>query len=81
MTSFFVVPPRRPPKPIKLYKLVNGLIWRVHCVVAVALAVEGPPTLVTDCAMKGLVDALRDAANRLERQMEQHSAERRAEKK
>lgn len=66
MTHFTVVPPRPQPKPVKLYKLVNSLIWRVHCVVAIATAIDGAPALYTDYMLKGLVDALRDAADRIE---------------
>jgi hypothetical protein len=63
--TFSIVPPERPRKPIPLYQLMNRLIWRTHTITVTATAIEGP-ALYVDYVLRGLVDALRDAANRIE---------------
>ncbi|WP_130228093.1 hypothetical protein [Bradyrhizobium sp. Leo121] len=77
--TFFIVPPKQPPRPIPLYKFINTAIWKVQCIAVAALAIEGPPSIYTDFLLKTLVDALRTAADQIEQAMELRAAERRAE--
>jgi hypothetical protein len=64
--SFTIVPPTPPRRPVALYKVVNKLIWQTHCIAIAATAIAGPPPVYADYVLQGLVDAMRDAANRIE---------------
>ncbi|MGY8679772.1 hypothetical protein Q2941_18530 [Bradyrhizobium sp. UFLA05-153] len=72
MTNFVIVPPRRPPKPVKVCTLVNRLIWKANCIAFDATAIDhGLPPVYVDYVLGGLVSALRDAADRIEQHQRQ----------